>query len=220
MHGLINRTIQCFVRDTYGRDTWLAVAQRADLGHTEFEAMLIYPDEVTPHLLASAGQHLGKDVETLLEDIGTYLVSNPNVEALRRLLRFGGVTFVEFLHSLDDLPDRARLAVSDLDLPVLELDEHSAGHFNLRCLSRHAGFGHMLMGVLRAMADDYGALVFLEHKGGRPGEEIIDITLVETAYAEGRSFDLGGSAVGERAPAGHSDANAAQGAAPGHQKAS
>jgi hypothetical protein len=44
------------------------------------------------------------------------------------------------------------------------------------------------------MADDYGALVMLEHRGCRNGAEEIAIALVETAYAAGRSFDLGARA--------------------------
>ena len=47
MHGMINRAIQCFMRDTYGADTWEKVAEQADLGFDNFEAMLSYPDQIT-----------------------------------------------------------------------------------------------------------------------------------------------------------------------------
>lgn len=191
MHGLINRAIQCFVQDSYGQPRWAEVTRRAEVDTLEFEAMLHYDDDVTDRLIASASKVTGAPQETVLEDIGTYLVSHPNVEALRRLLRFGGVTFVEFLHSLDDLPDRARLAVEDLRLPDLDLREHAPNRFSLTCRHDRPGFGHVMVGVLRALADDYGALVFLEHRGGGPEQEVIDITLIETAFASGRSFDLG-----------------------------
>ncbi|MEP2534143.1 heme NO-binding domain-containing protein [Shimia sp.] len=194
MHGLINRAIQCFVQDSYGQDRWLEVTRLAGLELTEFEAMLHYEDQVTNQLIQAAAQTIGAPPETVLEDIGTYLVSHPNVEALRRLLRFGGVTFVEFLHSLDDLPDRARLAVDDLRLPQLELREHTLHRFSLTCRHAQPGFGHVMMGVLRTLADDYGALVFLEFQGGGDQREIIEITLIETAFAQGRSFELGARA--------------------------
>lgn len=194
MHGLINRAIQCFIRDSYGRERWIEVTHLADLGFSDFEAMLHYDDAVTEAVLEAAARTLGVARETVLEDVGTYLVSHPNVEALRRLLRFGGVSFVEFLHSLDELPDRARLAVDDLVLPQMELREYGANNFSLTCYSQHKGFGHVMMGVLRTLADDYGALVFLEHHGGGPGVETIEITLIETAFAAGRSFELGARA--------------------------
>lgn len=194
MHGLINRAIELFVRDTYGRRMWLDLSRRLDIGPAEFEAMLDYDDAVTDRVLSDLERLLDKPRCDLLEDIGTYLVSHRNDGALRRLLRFSGVDFVEFLHSLDDLPARARLAVSDLELPQLELREHATQRFLVTVRDPRPGpirFGHVLIGLLRAMADDYGALVVLEHRGGRDGTEIIAVQLLEVRFAEGRDFVLG-----------------------------
>ncbi|MGC3939461.1 heme NO-binding domain-containing protein [Roseobacter sp. EG26] len=191
MHGLVNRAIQRFVVDTYGTAQWAASAKRANLDFTEFEAMWTYEDELTPRVLAAVCDVLDRPYDELMEDIGTYLVSHPNLAAPRRLLRFSGVNFVEFLHSLDDLHDRARLAVSDLMLPHLELREHSANSYSLNCQGDLPGYGHLFTGVLRAMADDYGALVFLEHKGSKDGVETVAISLLEAEFAEDKGFELG-----------------------------
>ena len=194
MHGLVNRAVERFTRDTYGREMWHGITQRLDLGFTEFEAMLTYDDKITQDVLGELAVSLNKPVDEVLEDIGTYLVSHPNLEALRRLLRFGGTDFVEFLHSLDDLPGRARLAVPDLAVPTLELEDHARDFYSLTVGPMPGGriaFGPVMMGLLRAMADDYGALVFLEHKGRRGGQEIIEVRLLEAAFASGRAFDLG-----------------------------
>lgn len=191
MHGLINRAIQSFVSDTYGAQKWLEVTREADLDFVEFEAMLMYDDVLTETILDASAKLLERPRVDVMEDIGTYLVSNPKVESLRRLLRFGGVNFTDFLHSLDELPDRARLAVSDLNLPKLEVREQNSSHFTLDCESPIEGYGYVLMGVLRTMADDYGALALLEHRGGGVGRETIEITLVETEFSAGRSFELG-----------------------------
>jgi len=190
MHGLINRSLQCFLRDTYSHDTWSRIADTAQLGFDGFEAMLTYEDALTFAVLDAATARLARSRESILEDLGTYLVSHPNVEPLRRLLRFGGVTFVEFLHSLDDLQGRGRLAVPDLDLPALELLEHTPDRFTLHCRSPHPGLGFVAVGILRAMADDYGALAMLEHQGSRDGTELIAIDLLDQSHAEGRRFEL------------------------------
>lgn len=191
MHGLINRAIERFVRDTYGRDVWGAVMHDAELDFTRFEAMLDYDAEVTDRVLAALAHRLNRPLPDVLEDVGTYLVSHPKLEPLRRLLRFGGPTFTEFLHSLDDLPARAALAVSDLKLPELELREHAENFYAIDCRSGAPGFGHVIVGLLRALADDYGALVLLEHKGLRDGCEIIEVRLMAAEHATGRTFDLG-----------------------------
>ncbi|MEM6305414.1 MAG: heme NO-binding domain-containing protein [Pseudomonadota bacterium] len=191
MHGLINRSIESFVTDAHGHDGWAAVAARAGLEMQSFEAMLLYDDALTSQVLDATSEIFARPREEIMEDIGTYLVANPRFEAVRRLLRFGGVDFQEFLHSLDDLPDRARMAVPELQLPRLELREHAAGQFSLICDAPIDGFGFTMMGVLRVMADDYGALALLDHTGAGAGFETLSITLVDAEFSTGRDFDLG-----------------------------
>lgn len=190
MHGLVNRSIQCFLRDTYGEELWLAVARDAELGSDSFETMLTYDDSLTSAVIEAAARRLDRSREAVMEDLGTYLVSHPNLERVRRLLRFGGVGFVDFLHSLDDLPGRARLALPDLELPRLALEDEGDDRFTLRCSSPLAGAGHVVVGLLRAMADDYGALVLLDHSGDGSKDDLVSIHLLEQQFAAGRSFDL------------------------------
>lgn len=190
MHGLVNRAIECFLRDTYGPAVWGEIARRAELRFDSFEAMLVYEDAVSERVIAETSVVLGKSREMLAEDLGTYLVSHPNTEALRRLLRFSGTTYFDFLHSLDDLPDRARLAVSDLRLPQLELRESGPGMFRLTLRGGPPGVGHVMLGVLRALADDYGTLVVAEHAGRREGVEIVSLSVHDADFSEGRSFML------------------------------
>lgn len=190
MHGLINRSIQSFLMDTYGETAWRSVAAQVPTRPEGFEAMLKYPPGVTQTLIGAAMKTLGKPMDELLEDVGTYLISAPTMERPRRLLRFGGATFEEFLYSLEELPDRARLAVPDLTMPELNLSHHGAGRFTLHVRHDPPGFGHVMVGVLRAMADDFGALAMLTHLGLKDRTETIDIELLETGFAKGRDFQL------------------------------
>lgn len=191
MHGLINRSIQCFIQDMYGSRTWGAVSDVLGPAFEDFEAMTTYDDIVTTQLLDSVCGQLGKSSDEVLEDLGTYLISHPNPSAVRRLLRFGGDTFREFLFTLDDLRDRGRAAVRDLELPELALEEHPGELFKLNVSDAHEGFGYVLLGILRAMADDYGALVFIEFIGSVAGKQVIEVQLLDSAFASGNSFSLG-----------------------------
>jgi hypothetical protein len=193
MHGLVNRSIQRFVSDTYGTAQWEHVTRVAGLDFVDFEPMMTYERTYTPALLDAIATVLNRSRPSIMEDIGTYLVTQPDFEAVRRLLRFGGVDFVDFMHSLDDLRDRARLALPDLNLPLLELRAHSDESYSLLCYSDLKGYGHVMMGILRVMADDYGALALLDHQGVRSGAETVAITLVSANFAAGRSFELGRS---------------------------
>lgn len=194
MHGLVNRALERFTRDSYGDGLWQEVMLGLDLGYSAFEPLMRYEPEVTERVLTALGTRLARARAELLEDVGTYLVSHPKVEPIRRLLRFSGVDFADFLHSLEDLPDRARLAVADLDLPPICLHAQGAGLYRLEVGLHDCDglrFGPVVMGVLRAMADDYGALVFLEHRGVTETAEVIEVRLLDEGFASGRAFDLG-----------------------------
>lgn len=208
MHGLVNKALQSFISDSFGATAWREVAQRSGiaqvLGPDGFEAMQSYDDSLTESVIDAASTLLRRPRDSLLEDLGTYLVSTEKTDSVRRLLRFGGVSFTDFLYSLDDLQGRSHLAVPDLALPQLQLDEAGSDRFMLTCTGTRAGFGHVMVGILRALADDYGALVVLEHRGvlaasGPPpatGDgprlvvELIGIEVHDPAYHAGRRFDL------------------------------
>lgn len=190
MHGLINRSFESFLKDTYGQTLWHDVADRAEVPRQGFEALLTYQDALSETMIQHAMELLGRPRDALLEDFGIYLVSHPTTEALRRLMRFGGATFAEFIQSLDELPDRARLALPDLDLPCLDLRDNAPGSFSLTCRWHFPGAGHVVVGVLRTMADDYGALVLLEHVGSDGAVEVISIDLLEQDFSQGRAFHL------------------------------
>ncbi|MEZ5723335.1 MAG: heme NO-binding domain-containing protein [Paracoccaceae bacterium] len=196
MHGLINRSFEGFLRITYGAELWAGIVEDLDAGIDRFEPVLHYDDALSYRMLDSAATRLGKAPETLLEDFGTFLVAAPAAERVRRLLRFGGVDYEDFLASLEDLRGRARLAVPDLDLPQLELDDRGGGLYRLTCHTPNRGFGHVYLGLLRALADDYGALVLIDFEGAADGAEMLSIRLADADFAEGRAFDLANRAAG------------------------
>ena len=195
MHGLVNRAVQCFLRDTFGAEAWRDIAAEAGAPAEGFESMLRYDDALTVAVIDAATARLDRPRDSLLEDLGTYLVSHPNREGLRRLLRFGGVSFVDFLHSLDDLPDRSRLAVPDLDIPPLEVEETGEGTFTLTIHTRWTEYAAVMIGVLRAMADDYGALALPDHARPAPdGAPRLSIDVFDARFSSGRSFELSAGA--------------------------
>lgn len=194
MHGLYGKAFRCFLTDTYGPETWAEVAARADLPPDGFEAMRAQPASAIVAAVEAAAAVLDKSRGAILVDVGTYLVSHPGTERLRRLLRFGGTDFAEFVHTIEDIPERGRLAVPDLRLPMMMLAEED-GRYRLAVTSSLAGTGLVVLGVLQAMADDYGALVLLEYRGGEPAGDLVtewvEIEVAMHGYAQGRRFDLG-----------------------------
>ncbi|MDG4648604.1 heme NO-binding domain-containing protein [Roseibacterium sp. SDUM158017] len=188
---MINCALQGFLLANYGPAVWREVQDIARLPADGFEAMERYDDALTLACFEAALQVLEKHPNTLLEDIGTHIVIHPDLEPLRRLLRFGGATFVEFLQSLEEMPDRARMAIPELELPEIRLWQTDTGDCVVGARWPLPGIAPLLSGALRAMADDYGALVFLRLGGIADGEERLLVQVFDTAFSEGRSFSLG-----------------------------
>jgi Haem-NO-binding len=192
MFGLLLRSIQAYVRATFGTAVWTRILRAAGQSSDGFEPMLPYDQAVLDDLIAACAAELARPVEVILEDVGTFLVADSQHNALRRLLRFGGANFEEFLHSLEELPDRGRLAFPGLDLPQVGVAALGQGQF---CLSLTGGFAALfpvLAGTVRAMADDYGALVLIDGEPSGDGHDgrVLTVQLLAEAHGLGRSFEL------------------------------
>ena len=192
MLGLLIRALQCFVRDTYGAEKWVLIAQEAGHEHCNYEPMLSYPPDETRALFRYAARILNASGRELLEDIGSYLVSHQNMSGFRRLLRFGGDNFVEFLFSLNDFEQRASLALPDMSFPAITVSRASSNVFDLHCRWNFEGYEPIVFGAVRAMADDYGALVLVDHLP-KTGEDVsIRVSLLDRTFAPGREFSIVG----------------------------
>lgn len=189
MQGFVNRALQCFVSDTYGWPVWRRAIARTELKYSNFEAMLDYPPHVTQRIVEALEDEFSKPRSVILEDLGIYLVTNPANDTLRRMLRFGGHDFEDFILSLDELPERVRLALSDIALPMISVRPLAPKNYSIEIGDTLPGFSWTLAGVLRALADDYGALAFIELEA-KPGGDTISVVLAHEKFAQGRQFEL------------------------------
>ncbi|MEM9344878.1 MAG: heme NO-binding domain-containing protein [Pseudomonadota bacterium] len=160
MHGLIFSTLERFVVTTYGEGVWDAVTLEAEAPTSTFEPMLHYESSLLEALIEATSITLGKSRTAILEDAGTFLIAD--TECVRYLLRFAGQTFRDFLLALDELPERIRLAVPSLVLPPIGVVTRDDGGAEIYWDAGFNGGQQFLAGVIRAMADDYGALVTID----------------------------------------------------------
>jgi hypothetical protein len=186
MDALLLRSLQSYVIDTFGLVRWQAVCRRADLVFDTFEPMLWYAPGTADRIGQAAAEILARPVEAVWEDVGIHLVTHPDREGVRRLLRFGGVSYSDFLHSLEELPGRARLALAELELPELTVVAIGEDRFELCCRSHLRATQRVLVGLLTAMADDYGALCLI-----LPGaDDRTTVSVLDSRHAKARRFDL------------------------------
>lgn len=187
MHGLVNRGLQAYVRDIFSVDVWEDACTEAGLSFFNFETMLTYEDEITDRLIDAVAGSLGRSRPEVLEDFGTYVVSEQKLATVRKLLRFGGEDYEEFLMSLEDAHDRAKIAIPDLDVPQFEVESLERNRFRLHYTFQKRGYGAVFLGLLRGMADAYGALVFIDHSpvsGPSGDKDTFDISIHQIGWPD------------------------------------
>lgn len=163
MHGMINRGLQSFVIAIYGPQAWDDVREETGLKLQNFETMLSYDDLITEQILDAITEITGQPRTALLEDFGTFIVSEHSSPSVLKLLRLGGENYTEFLYSLEDIHDRLSIVLPDLDVPQLDLEECAPDRFKLHYQFDKLGYSTVFLGLLRAMADHYGSFVLIEH---------------------------------------------------------
>ena len=188
MHSMINRAIQGFLCRYHGETIWSEIARQAGVSSEGFEPMLRYDLGVSESLIRAACSVLGCDRFNLLEDLGAYLVS---LERVRRLLRFGGADYVEFLFSLDEIRERGLMTLPNVELPQMTFTQRGALDFVVELGGDCADWVAVTAGMLRAMADDYGTLAVIEPVPAGPGRAgHVRVQVLETDFSDGRSFAL------------------------------
>lgn len=192
MYGLLLRSIQTYLRATFGSAVWARALRAAGMPSEGFEPMLPYDQTTLDSVVSACSVELDRSPEVILEDVGTFLVAHPDNTALRRLLHFGGASFEEFLYSLEELPDRGRLALPGLDLPQVSLSNLGDGTFHLSFSGGFPSLFPVIVGALRAMADDYGALVLIdtESEASSASAFVLSVQLLAEAHGAGHQFEL------------------------------
>lgn len=195
MQRLVIRAIEEFLRDTYGDEVWAQMCRFASRGARGGCHAPLGPAENylrrAERMIPVAARLLGKPADELFEDLGAWLARR---EPIRRLLRFSGRDFNDFVLSLAELPGRAHFVIPDLDVPPIEVIAESASTVRLSLPPPETGWTAVIGGLLRAMADDYGALGLIAVEGHK-----IMIHISDEAFAEAREFQIGGGQSPRRA---------------------
>lgn len=182
MHGLVNRSIEGFVRASYGHEAWERIARTAGVDPEGFLTWAPSEDRLTATVLAVTARLLRKSVGECLEDLGAWLTRQ---EEIRRLLRFSGSDYHEFLESLRELPGRIAMVIPDMEIPALSVTRKTDGIYVIRPGEHRQGFMQVTAGIVRGMADDYGALALI---AARKDRITVDVAMHD--FADQRCFSL------------------------------
>lgn len=179
MHWLVRKSIESFLRETYSDDFWLTVCRSS--GMSSRSSYII--DRHSQELITTASDRLEKPECELLEDLGAWIARQ---ERIRRLLRFSGRDFNDFLLNLEMLADRVSMVAPDLSVPRMQVTEEGADVVRVDFPPDESGWVSMMAGLVRCMADDYGALCLIW-----ADENSLTVQISDGSFTPGRHFLLG-----------------------------
>ncbi|HIC67721.1 MAG TPA: heme NO-binding protein [Paracoccus sp.] len=179
MQTLLDRAIGEFMREVYGIERWQDILDQMSQGLIDTG-----PDGAGyAGAMREAARRLAKPEADLFEDLGAWLARH---EPIRRLLRFSGSNFRDFVMRLDELPDRAHMVVPELRMPSILIRQDDSNTVTIELTEAQAGWSPVLGGILRGMADDYGALGLILVEG-----DVITVRISDESFSEDRGFQLG-----------------------------
>ncbi len=188
MHGMVNRSIEHFLRANYGDGIWHQVATDAGVDTGGFNGLTKYPESVTAQLLRAASAQLDKTSFELLEDVGAWLVQ---LESLRRLLRFSGSSFDDFVFALEELPGRVAMVLPGLPFKPITVSRKGDNRYLISGTDWQRGLPWIVAGALRGMADDYGVLALIDAT-----DDGVRLHVLVQEFSEARPFHLGALSAG------------------------
>ncbi|MEO0357548.1 MAG: heme NO-binding domain-containing protein [Pseudomonadota bacterium] len=189
MHGFISKGVLCFVRDVHGDELYQTVIDTVGVDLQSPDLYLKADTTLPWRAMGVVSDVLGRSPDDLLDDFGTYLISHENTSALRRLMRFSGQDFEDFLAGLPDLKPRVAMAIPGLELPRIDVENYTSGA-SVRVFPGLDGYPQVIAGVIRAMADDYGALVQVQLDPAADGFWMAQVVIIDSGFGTGRNFDL------------------------------
>ncbi|MDO5528680.1 MAG: heme NO-binding domain-containing protein [Paracoccus sp. (in: a-proteobacteria)] len=182
MHGLIHRCVEVFIRERHGDPVWTQLASLSGVDPRGFRPFRRYAAKQCDALLRAAAAHLSLGRMELLEDLGHWVA---RIEQIRRILRFSGSDFGDFLFALEYLRARAEMVLPGLDLPQVKVSQSGPSRFTLHLRGAPGDWTAALCGLVRAMADDYGVLAVVEQARRR-----IIVEIPDASFSAGRHFSL------------------------------
>lgn len=164
MYGLIIEGLREQVTAERGEAVWNEIARRAGTSTIPFVAMQAYDDAIVYSLVEATGAVLGLPPEVVLERFGEHWVAFAASRGYDSLLDLCGRDLGEFLGQMESLHNRVKLALPNLDPPVMTVARVDTNAIRLRYSSKRQGLAPLLVGIVRGLAKRFNVTVAIAHE--------------------------------------------------------
>jgi hypothetical protein len=184
LYGLINKAVQGYLQENYGKAVWDQVAESAGISSAGFVSLETYPDELTYSLVTQAADILAVSADEILEGLGDYWISFTAYEGYGDFLARHNHNMIEFIEQLNAMHVRLMLIHPKMRIPKFSLEKISSTVYDLHYFSERQGLAPMLKGLLHGLSRKFKQEVHIIQLKSQPAEqgvhEVFRIELVSS----------------------------------------
>lgn len=175
MYGMINQAVKHLVVEKFGEAMWGKIRTEAGVEDDSFLSMEQYPDEMTYRLVQVSSEVLQIPPEAVLEAFGEHWIVYTAEAGYGELLNAAGSTLEECLRNLDQLHTRVSVGMPHLAPPSFRVEKAGDGVFLLHYFSDREGLAHLVIGLVRGLAERFEETVEIEQIGSKENGEEHDL---------------------------------------------
>lgn len=167
MYGLVNKALENFVAEQFGRETWERVVEKSGIDSDLFISLKCYPDEWTYKLVGAASEILGVPSDQILAAFGEHWIRFTHEEGYGDLIKASGRSLPEFIRRLDDMHAHIALTFKGAKMPSFRCTEIGPHDLEVDYYSEHPGLGPMVIGLLKGLGALFGNKVEVHYTHSR-----------------------------------------------------
>ncbi|XP_067655765.1 soluble guanylate cyclase 89Db-like [Haliotis asinina] len=153
MYGMLLESIQHYVQEFYGLDSWQQILEHAGMKNMIFSTHKVYKDEIMVNLATSCSAVLqDRNVDEYMYYFGQCFVDFCRHYGYDKVLRVAGRHYRDFLNGIDNLHETIRFSYPKLQSPSFIVEMEDSGGCVLTYRSKRVGFVYYVTGQLTQCA--------------------------------------------------------------------
>ncbi|KAH8276814.1 hypothetical protein KR026_001374 [Drosophila bipectinata] len=158
MYGMLYESVQHYIQQEYGMDTWKKICQIVDCKHQSFKTHQIYPDKLMPDIAAALSACTGESFDFCMNFFGRCFVRFFSNFGYDKMIRSTGRYFCDFLQSIDNIHVQMRFTYPKMKSPSMQLTNVDDDGAVILYRSGRTGMSKYLIGQMTEVAKEFYGL--------------------------------------------------------------
>ncbi|EDW85118.1 uncharacterized protein Dwil_GK14486 [Drosophila willistoni] len=158
MYGMLYESVQHYIQEKYGMETWKKICKIVDCKHNSFKTHQIYPDKLMPDFAAALAACTGETFDFCMNFFGHCFVRFFSNFGYDKMIRSTGRYFCDFLQSIDNIHLQMKFTYPKMKSPSMQMTAVDDNGAVLLYRSGRTGMSKYLIGQMTEVAREFYGL--------------------------------------------------------------